>query len=105
MTTRTSMPRRRSALGRAPATSARPPVLRNGVTSEATYRTLSATPSGRVQPVVDVREDVVAGLQVGEIALVDGAAARELVIELGEADDVLVESPRRVRDRGAGRHD
>src|ERR1700690_610712 len=35
------MPRRASARGREPATSARPPVLRNGATSEPTKRTLS----------------------------------------------------------------
>src|SRR6185437_14046657 len=39
-TTRTSCPRSASAMGSAPATSARPPVLAKGTHSEATKRTL-----------------------------------------------------------------
>src|SRR5664279_218506 len=41
MTTRTSIPRWRRLRGSAPATSARPPVFRNGATSDATKSTLS----------------------------------------------------------------
>src|SRR5205814_903031 len=40
------MPRCLRALGRAPATSARPPVLRKGATSEATNRILSGIRAG-----------------------------------------------------------
>ncbi len=41
ITTRTSMPSARSALGSAPATSASPPVFANGAHSDATKRTFS----------------------------------------------------------------
>src|SRR5450432_273046 len=167
MTTRTSMPRACSALGSAPATSARPPVFAKGAHSEATKRTLSgvwlasaptstpATPataslasrglgrtprirvaeprcarssvagerialgggffagffaggfgtrSARVDAVVDVREDVVARLDVGEPALVD-LGRPDVVIELVELQDVLVDAPRGVRHGRAGLHD
>ena len=43
ITTRTSMPSARSALGSAPATSASPPVFANGAHSDATNRTFSGT--------------------------------------------------------------
>src|SRR5262249_8675326 len=46
MTTRTSIPSALSALGSAPATSAKPPVFEKGAHSEATKRTLSGAGVG-----------------------------------------------------------
>src|SRR5262245_19507352 len=102
MTRRTSMPRRRSARGRAPATSPRPPVLANGAHSETTNNALSGgaairrdegngvPASGRVHAVVDVREDVVAGLDRLE-PLFAHRAGVQVVVQPREVPDVLVE--------------
>src|SRR5947209_1665744 len=102
MTTRTSMPSSCSALGSAPTTSASPPVLANGAHSEATKRTLrgAAMPSARsarVYAVVEVREQVVARLQIRDERLGD-ARRVQLVIEPRELQDVLVDPARGVRD-------
>src|SRR5512137_39348 len=109
MTTRTSMPRSRSARGRAPETSASPPVLANGVASEVTKRTLSrrsgvAIRSGRVEAVVHAGEDVVLGLDGGDECLVEPAGP-ELLLEQREAEHVLVDPAGGVGDGGAGGHD
>src|SRR5688572_24164206 len=98
ITTRTSMPSARRSFGNAPATSARPPVLANGAHSDATNRTFSGAGtrgwgdlSASVDVVVDVREDVVAALDVGELAFVYARRAH-VVVELVELDDVLVDA-------------
>src|SRR5512137_903131 len=109
MTTRTSMPRSRSARGNAPETSASPPVLANGAASEVTKRTLrrrsgSVIRSGRVDAVVDTGEDVVLPLDVRDEGLVQ-LASLEILVEPGEAQHVLVHPTGGVGDRGAGGHD
>src|SRR5512137_35537 len=109
MTTRTSMPRPRSARGSAPETSASPPVLANGAASDVTKRTLRRRSgwiirSGRVEAVVDAGEDVVLPLDVGDEGLVQPASL-EILVEPGEAQHVLVHPARGVGDRGAGGHD
>src|SRR3954466_13130767 len=119
------MPRGRSALGSAPTTSARPPVFANGATSDETNRTFSwrwgvagaprvprppsaepeaPTRSARVDPVVDLREDVVALFHVGEPPLGD-LGGLHVVVELFELQDVLVDAAGGVGDGGAGLHD
>src|SRR3954451_24252052 len=109
MTTRTSIPSARSDFGSAPATSANPPVLAKGAHSEATNRTLrmAAGPtseSAGVDMVVDLRENVVPRLDVGEPALVHLGAA-QIVIELVELHDVLVDALGGVRHRRPRPHD
>src|SRR3954453_22030197 len=111
------MPSGRSALGSAPTTSARPPGLANGAHSEATNSTFreragrvllaergSATRSARVDPVVDLRKDVVPLLDVGQPPFVD-LGALHVVVDLVELQDVLVHATGGVGDGGAGLHD
>src|SRR5262245_41128448 len=119
ITTRTSMSRTRSALGSAPATSASPPVFAKGAVSEATNRTFSgdaATKSSgarrpqlaSVYAIVDVRENIVAALDIGEPRFVGGRlqlVAAQVVVDLVELQDVLVDALRGVRDRRPRLHD
>src|SRR5262245_24325214 len=123
ITTRTSMSSARSALGSAPATSASPPVFAKGAVSEATKRTFSGDAgtksSGARRPqlasvyaIVDVRENIVAALHVGEPRNCPLAWGRRLqlvraqvVVDLVELQDVLVDAPGGVGDGRSRLHD
>src|SRR5579885_2736712 len=103
------MPRRASAFGRAPTTSPRPPVLANGAHSEATKSTAregdtGPQRSGGVEAVVEVREDVVARLDLREPRHIDPPAA-ELLEEPVEAQDVVVHAPGGVRHGAPRAHE
>src|SRR5437879_265639 len=94
MTTRTSTPRRRRALGSAPMTSPSPPVLEYGAHSEPTKSTLSGGGMGPeylrgVEAVVYIREDVIFCLDVGKPPLVD-VASQEIVVKAGELENMSV---------------
>src|SRR6266481_6941773 len=114
MITRTSTPRRRSAFGRDPITSPRPPVLTNGAHSDVTKRTFSGAATGReppwvaasrcVDPIVEMGEDVVRGLDVRQPWLTH-LTRRQLVVETVEAQDVFVHPAGGVGDRRSGAHD
>src|SRR5215831_16456639 len=108
MTTRTSIPSARSALGSAPATSANPPVLAKGAHSDETNRTLrmAAGParSAGVDMVVDLRENVVPRLDVRQPTLVH-LCGTQIVVELVELQDVLVNALGGVGHRGPRPHD
>src|SRR5580704_835205 len=104
-----SMSRARSAFGSAPATSASPPVLAKGAHSEETNRTLRmaggpASASAGVDMVVDLRENVVARLDVGQPRLRE-LGAPQIVVDLVELQDVLVHPLGRVWHRRPGAHD
>ena len=102
-----SPPARRSPARAAPSaarptTSASPPVLAKGAHSDETNRTLRmaagpASASAGVDTVVDLREDVVARLDVGQPALVH-LGAPQIVVEPVELQDVLVDAPGGVGD-------
>src|SRR5215472_10594047 len=104
MITRTSSPCRRSAFGREPTTSPRPPVLAKGAHSDVTKRTFSGTggappsraASRRVDPIVEVREEVVLRFDLREPSLGDPTCL-QLLVETGEAHDVLVHPASGVR--------
>src|SRR5665213_2572571 len=113
------MSSRRSALGSAPATSASPPVFANGAHSEATKRTfngagtdlwigflarLNQRPSTSVYPVVQVRENIVPRLDVGQPGLAQ-LGGPQIVVDLVELEDVLVDALGGVGDGGPGLHD
>src|SRR5215472_13424400 len=95
-------------------TSPRPPVLAKGAHSDVTKRTFSRTGTGRappwraasrrVDPIVELREEVVLRFDVREPALGDPSCL-ELVVETVEAQDVLVHPARRVRHGRPGAHD
>src|SRR5436190_10673448 len=114
----------RSALGSAPATSARPPVFANGAHSDATNRTFSGdagtrrrwggwpSVSASVYAIVDVRENIVPRLDIREpldsCTVVGGGlqlVCPQVVVDLVELNDVLVDAPGGVRNRGPGLHD
>src|SRR5262245_12937122 len=107
MTTRTSSPWRRSAFGSAPVTSPRPPVLANGAHSDVTKSTFSGAATGPplpsraasrcVDPVVQMREDVVLRFDVREPAL-RHPTRLELLVETGEAQDVFIHAPGGIGD-------
>src|SRR4051812_22819315 len=120
ITTRTSMPSARSDLGNAPATSARPPVFANGAHSDATKRTFSGDAGTRlvggrtsasVYAVVDVRENIVARLDVLEPPDIRRGGSRlqlvraQVVVDLVELQDVLVDALGGVGDGRPGLHD
>src|SRR5215813_1283859 len=114
MITRTSSPWRRSAFGRAPITSPRPPVLANGAHSDVTKSTFSGTATGPELPsrgvsrcvdaVVQLREDVVLRFEVREPAL-RHPTCLEFLVETGEAQDVFIHSLGGVRNGRPGAHD
>src|SRR5215813_10691327 len=108
MMTRTSSPCRESAFGSVPITSPSPPVLANGAHSDVTKRTFRGPPriaaSRCVDAVVEIGEDVVPGLDVGEPRLVH-APGLQVVVETVEAQRVLVHPAGGVGDRRPGAHD
>src|SRR5262245_41980385 len=108
MITRTSSPCRRSAFGRAPMTSPRPPVLAKGAHSDVTKRTFNGAGTAGAPPwiaasrcvdaIVDLWEQVVLRLDVREPRLGDSTVL-QLLVEPGEAQDVLVHPAGAVRPR------
>src|SRR5215468_4221955 len=113
MITRTSSPCRRSAFGRAPMTSPRPPVLAKGAHSDETKRTFNEGTAGappwraasrRVDAIVELWEEVVLRLDVREPRLGD-PILRQLAVETVEAQDVLVHPAGGVRHGRPRTHD
>src|SRR5262249_27898569 len=113
MITRTSSPCRRSAFGRAPTTSPRPPVLANGAHSDVTKRTFNGGTAGappwlaasrRVGAIVQLWKEVVLRLDVREPRLGD-PILRQLAVETVEAQYVLVHPAGGVRHGRPGAHD
>src|SRR5258707_14983390 len=102
MTTRASMPRRESALGKAPRTSPRPPVFENGAHSDPTKSTLSGWGMASlllrcVEAIVHIGEDVVLRFEIAEPALAH-LASQQIVVDTVELKDVRVGSALGVRD-------
>src|SRR3989338_7349740 len=108
MMRRTSCPNRARALGSDPATSASPPVLANGETSDATKRIFmagnrrqfqltiivnhSGAARGRIHAVVEEGEKVVSRLKLSQprfMELVTG----ELVVQPAEPAEVVAKPP------------
>src|SRR5262245_45681672 len=95
-------------------TSPRPPVPAKGAHSDVTKRTFSGTGMGRVSPwraasrrvdpIVEMWEEVVLRFDVREPALSDPRVL-QLLVEAVEAQDVLVHPAGGVRHSGPGAHD